>query len=312
MRKRYSQTHLFGLVFLLSGAISCHQDLTLPTSAIPQTCQVHRVESVNESVRDTTFYAYTAFGHLEKTTYRQWTRNVLTASTSQTFTYDDNHFLVAQVDQTIISAPGGGRTQSNKTYSYIYSDGQIQQIRTTDASSGQVIVSREYSYSDGKLKTYTEREGQNKTAWVYEFAQTGKLTQVTGPSIMSAVVTNGKITKKTFQDGTTITYEFDGQGQLTKEITTAGSNQTERTYTYDTAPYWNKTQLLLRGIPSLDLGSHTFINNIKRATTKQTQDGRVVQNQVFDYQRVYTKAGYTLGYGRSDGARQNIVYANCL
>ena len=125
-------------------------------------------------------------------------------------------------------------------------------------------------------------------------------------------LTNGKIIKKALQDGSIITYQFDNQGQLITETTVDSLSQTEVTYTYDSAPHWNKTQLLLRGVPSLDLGGHTSIHNIMKSTFRQTQNGRVVKDQAFNYQRTYNKAGYLLGYARSDGARQNIVYANCL
>ncbi|GAB3644289.1 hypothetical protein [Spirosoma arcticum] len=312
MRKLYLPKYLSWLVFSLSVTIGCHQEPILSASAIPLTCQIYGVENVDEGIRDTTTYSYTAFGHLRESAYRQWVNNFLTISTKQDFTYDDNHFLITQVDQTTTYTSGGGRTQNNKAYSYTYNNGQIQQIKTTDALSGQVIDTKEYIYFDGKLKTYTETEEQKKATWVYTFDQTGELTQLIGPGAMSAVVTNGKITKKTLQGGTIITYEFDSQGQLMKETTTSNTTQTERTYAYDEAPYWNKTQLLLRGIPAPDLGGHTFVHNVERATITSTQNGRVVQNKKFNYQRTYNKAGYPLGYGRDDGARQNIIYANCL
>ncbi len=312
MRKLYLPEYLSWFVFLLSGIAGCHQEPLIPASAIPQTCQIYRVENIDEGVRDTTTYSYTSFGHLEKTTYRQWVNNFLTVNTTQKFTYDENHFLTAQVDQATTYTSGGNRMQRNKAYTYTYQENQIRQITINDILSGQTLGYRKYSYENGKLKTYTETNAQNEAILTYTFDGTGRLTQFTGSGITSAVVTNGKIAKKTLQDGTTIIYEFDSQGQLIKETTTSDTAQTERTYTYDKAPYWDKTQLLLRGIPLLDLGGHTFIHNVTANKIRQTLNGRIIQEQEFNYQRTYTKAGYSLGYGRSDGARQNIVYANCL
>lgn len=312
MRKLYSPKYLSWLILMLNGVVGCHQDPAIPASAIPPTCQIYRVVNVDEGVRDTTTYSYTAFGHVEESTYRQWVNSLLTISTKQNFTYNADHYLILQVDQTTTFMPGGGRAQDNKAYTYTYQEGRIQQVAINNALSGHPLGFKKYVFDNGNLKTYTETNAQNEAIRSYTFNQTGRITQLTEPGTMLAVVTDGKIRNRILQGGTTVTYEFDNQGQLTKETIISKANQTERTYAYDNAPYWNKTQLLLRGIPSLDLGGHTFAHNVASSTIKRTQNGRIVQDQKFEYQRTYTKAGYSLGYGRSDGARQNIVYANCL
>ncbi|MFD2570172.1 hypothetical protein ACFSUS_05970 [Spirosoma soli] len=309
MRERYSSKFLLWIILLVE-AVGCHQEPKIPASAIPGTCQIYRIANINEGLRDTTTYLYNAFGHVEEVNYRQWTNGVLTTSTQQNFTYSADHFLLSQVDKTT-TYTAGSKTQNNTGYIYTYQDGLIQQVSINNALSGQLLGFKKYAFENGKLKTYTETNAQQQPIRVYTFDGGGKLTQFTEQGA-SPMVSNGKIKEKTLTDGTTIYYEFDNQGQLISDSTISSTSQIKRTYAYDNAPYWNKTQLLLRGIPSPDLGGHTFVHNMTMNTIIQVQNGRSIQNQKFEYKRTYTKAGYTLGYARSDGARQNIVYANCL
>ncbi|GAB3553531.1 hypothetical protein [Spirosoma fluminis] len=310
MRKRYSIRFLTCFI-LLVGVIGCHQEPVIPKSAIPGTCQIYRIATINEGIRDTTIYTYNAFGQVEEIAYRQWTNGILTTNGRQNFTYSADHFLFSQVDQTTVYTTGS-QTRNNKGYVYTYQDGLIQQVAIQNALSGQMLGYNRYVYESGKIKTYVEANAQQQPIRSYTFDDTGKLNQVTEVGTTIAMVTNGKITKRVLNNGTTIDYGFDNQGQLISESAVSANGQTKHTYTYDNYPYWNKTQLLFRGIPSPDLGGHTFVHNLIGNTIEQTQNGRSVQNQKFEYRRTYTKAGYTLGYARSDGARQNIVYANCL
>jgi YD repeat-containing protein len=292
------------------AVIGCHQEPTIPASGIPGTCQIFRVANVNKLVRDTTTYAYNSFGHVEEITYRQWRNDTLTNNTRQNFTYSADHFLVSRLDQTTLYT-GGSQTRDNKGYIYTYQDGLIQQVVINNALSGQTIGYNKYTYEGGKVKTYVEANAQQQPVRSYTFDSSGKLTQVTEVGTTTTVGTNGKVATRTLADGTKVGYEFDVQGQLTKDSTIAGSPQVTRRYEYDTNPYWNKTQLLFRGIPSLDLGGHSYVHNLTKTVVKQTLNGRTTP-ETLAYRHTYTKAGYSLGYARGDGFQQRIVYTNCL
>jgi hypothetical protein len=312
MRKIYSLQCLSWFV-LLTAVIGCHQDPTIPASGIPGTCQIYRIANINEGINDTTTYAYNAFGHVEEITYRQWTKGTLTNNTRQNFTYSADHFLVSRIDQTTLYGANGSQTRDNKGYTYSYQDGLVQQITINNALSGQTLGYNKYTYESSKVKTYVEANAQQQPVRSYTFDSGGKLTQVTDAGTTTTVITNGKISLRTLANGTKIAYQFDGQGQLMgSDSTTSANSQTKRTYLYDNSPYWNKTQLLFRGIPPLDLGGHSYIHNLTDATTTQTLAGRSVQNQSLTYRHTYTKAGYSLGYARNDGFQQRIVYTNCL
>jgi YD repeat-containing protein len=297
---------------MLTAVIGCHQDPTIPASGIPGTCQIYRIANINEGVSDTTTYAYNTFGHVEGITYRQWTKGTLTNNTRQNFTYSADHFLVSRIDQTTLTGANGSQTRDNKGYTYSYQDGLIQQIVINNALSGQTLGYNKYTYESGKVKTYVEANAQQQPVRSYIFDSSGKLTQVTEVGTTTMVGTNGKVATRTLADGTKVSYEFDVQGQLTKDSTVAGSPQVTRKYEYDSYPNWNKTQLLFRGIPSLDLGGHSYVHNLTKATVTQTLNGRAVQNQLLAYRHTYTEAGYSLGYARGDGFQQRIVYTNCL
>ena len=313
MREFYSKKYLLWLVLLVTGAVSCHQEPVVPKSAIPPTCQIYRIANINEGIRDTTTFQYNAFGNLTETNYRQWVNGGLVTTSVQKLTYNSDYFLTAQTDQTTIYPTGGNiPNQTSKTYSYTYQDGQIQQVAINNAQSGQPIGFWQYTYENGKIKTYVETDAQKKPVRTYTFDSAGKLTQFAEQGTKDITVANGKITGKTLSDGTIISSVFDSQGQLLNETSTSATGQTVRTYSYDQKPYWNKTQLLQRGILHLDLGGNTPTHNVTESSVKQTQNGRTIQVQQFSFQLKYTAAGYPLGYARSDGAQQKIVYANCL
>lgn len=313
MREFYAKKYLFCFALLVIGAVGCHQEPVVPMSAIPPTCQIYRVANLNEGVRDTTTFQYNSFGSLTETNYRQWINGVLAASTVQKFTYSNDYYLTTQTDQTTIYSTGGNiSNQTSKTYTYTYQDGQIQQVAIINAQSGQPIGFRLYTYENSTIKTYVETDAQKKPIRIYTFDGRGKLTQFAEQGIGTDTPANGKITGKTLADGTKINFVFDSQGQLLSETSTTSTSQTVRTYSYDQKTYWNKTQLLQRGIPPLDLGGHTPVHNLVSSSVKQTLNGRIIQDQTFNYQLKYNDAGYVLGYARSDGAQQKIVYANCL
>ncbi|MCK8495799.1 hypothetical protein M0L20_28290 [Spirosoma sp. RP8] len=313
MRKNHFVKHLLWSIVLLSGTIGCHQEPAIPASGIPQTCQVYSIANVNESVHDTTFYQYNTFGHVAESIYKQVTSGRLTASIKQSFTYSADYFLTTQTEQSIVYSASGSPTQEIKSYTYAYQDGLLQQVAITNTQSGQSLGFRLYTYEGGKLKTYAETNAQRTPLRSYTYDGSGKLIQFTDSGI-AATITNGKITKRTLSDGQIIEYQFDSQGQLISEKTTLPASKTERTYTYtyDNRPYWNKTQLLLRGIPSPDIGGHTFLHNIANSRLVEIQNNRTVRDQSFTYQYNFNKANYSTGYSRSDGFRQRIVYANCL
>jgi YD repeat-containing protein len=311
MRTFYSLTSSSWFV-LLVAVVGCHQDPTIPASGIPGTCQIYRIANINEGVSDTTTYAYNSFGHVEEVTFRQWTNGALTNNTRQNFTYSADHFLVSRSDQTTLYGVNGSQTRDNKGYLYSYQDGLIQQVVINNALSGQTLGYNKYTYESGKVKTYIEANAQQQPVRSYTFDSSGKLTQVTEVGATTTVGTNGKVATRTLTNGTKVSYQFDGQGQLiSSDSTTSANSQTKRTYSYDSYPYWNKTQLLFRGIPSLDLGGHSHVHNLIETTVTQTLNGRTTPEKL-TYQRTYTKAGYTLGYSRGDGAKQRIVYTNCL
>jgi YD repeat-containing protein len=310
MRKFYSLKSSSWFL-LLVAVISCHQDPTIPASGIPGTCQIFRIANVNEGTSDTTTYAYNSFGHVEEITFRQWTKGTLTNNTRQNFTYSADHFLVSRLDQTTLYT-GGSQTRDNKGYTYTYQDGLIQQVVINNALSGQTLGYNKYTYESGKIKTYVEANAQQQPVRSYTFDSSGKLTQVTEVGAVTTVGTNGKVATRTLTNGTKISYMFDNQGQLTSsDSTTSANSLTKRTCLYDNYPNWNKTQLLFRGIPSLDLGGHSYVHNLTETTVTLTQNGRTTPEKL-TYQRTYTNTGYTLGYSRGDGAKQRIVYTNCL
>ena len=313
MREFYAKSFFSWLLILVVGAVGCHQEPVVPTSAIPLTCQIYRVATINEGVRDTTTFQYNYFGNLTEMNYRQWVNGALATSSVQKFAYTNDYFLTIQTDQTTIYPTGGNiPNQTSKTYNYIYQDGQVQQVAINNTQSGQPVGFWQYTYENGSVKTYIETDAQKKPVRTYTFNGAGRLTQFAEQGTGADTPANGKITGKTLADGTKINFVFDSQGQLLSETSTTTTGQTVRTYSYDQKPYWNKTQLLQRGIPPLDLGGHTPIHNVISSSVKQTLNGRIVQDQRFTYQLKYNDAGYVLGYARSDGAQQKIVYANCL
>lgn len=304
---------LYLILILLGGIVGCHQEPAIPASGIPTTCQVFSVANVNEATHDTTYYQYTPFGHVSESLYRQWINNQLTVSTRQQFTYSADHYLMTQAEQMVTNSANGNQTQLTKMYTYAYGDGQLQQVTILDAQSRAPLGYKLYTYEDGTLKTYVETNAQKVPIRSYSFDGSGKLLTLTEPgSTIQVDKSTGKIIQRVGADGTNVTYQFDGQGQLVNERTVFATSQSERTYTYDKNPYWNKTQLLFRGIPTPDLGGVTLAHNIATSGFRLTQNGRVVQDLTFTYQYQFNKANYSLGYSRSDGFRQRISYANCL
>lgn len=312
MRKLYLLRSFIWQFTLLGGIISCHQEPVIPASGIPVTCQVYSIANVNEAVHDTTYYQYTPFGYVSESIYRQWIKNRLAVSTRQQFSYSADHYLMTQTEQTVNDPANGGQSQVTKLYTYTYQDGQLQQVTITDAQSNTTIGYKTYTYENGAIKTYIESNAQKVPTRSYLFNKSGILTGLTESGSTVQIDNKGKIIQKVGANGTSVSYEFDGQGQLLKETTVSAISQSEQSYTYDSNPNWNKTQLLLRGIPTLNLGGSSGVHNITTSGFRLTQNGRVVQDQTLTYQYQYNKANYSLGYSRSDGFRQRIAYANCL
>ncbi|GAB3695378.1 hypothetical protein GCM10027592_17530 [Spirosoma flavus] len=310
MRKFYPVVAVFWLVCLFIGTIACHQEPAIPSSAIPVTCQVYSIVNVNEAVHDTTYYQYNTFGSVEEIVYRQWVNDRLTNSTKQKFVYSADHYLTTLSEQRISYTSTGIQTQESKTYTYTYQEGQVQQVTITNAQSGQAVGFWLYTYEMGKVKTYVETDAQKSAIRTFTFNAAGILSLATELNA-DIQLTNGKVTKKALKDGTVTIFQYDNQGQLQSEKLTTATTQTERNFTYDNRPHWNKTQLLFRGIPLLDLGGHTSVHNVITSNLRQSENGRIIRDQSFNYQYQYNKANYSTGYSRSDGIRQRIFYANC-
>ena len=314
MRKFYLLKCYYSTILLLIGVTGCHQEPLVPTSAIPPSCRISQLINVNENTRDTTAYAYNTFGQVERSTFRRWVSGQLINNNEQNFFYSADHYLINQVDRNTTRSANGSLTKENRGYSFEYEDEpkRIRSVRIYNDTSNETYGFREYTYEGDKLKTYTETDPKKIFVRRYTYDGNGKLIQFEESNAGTpAIITNGKIVQRIFADGTTISYEFDNQGQLTKQNAISINGQSIYTYSYDSKPYWNKTQLLLRGIPSPNLGDNAPVHNLLTYNYQQFQNGKLLSNQKLTYSHAYNKEGYSLGYGRSDGARQVTYYSNC-
>lgn len=309
MKKIYEVKLLVLFVTGVCVSVGCHQEPAIPKSAIPLTCQIYQVASVEEGVHDTTTYAYDAFGSLTESRFRRWLNDTLNTRLQQTYSYNADHYLLVRVDQQERLA----RSIERRGYNYSYQDGLVRQVVINNYGLSQIIGYLDYEYDNGKLKTYKESNGQKTLLRQYTFDAAGKLIDYQDPELLnSAQVTNGKIVSKLFKNGASVASAFDSQGQLISETTLAGTAETKVTYTYDNEPYWDKTQLRLRGIPVVDMGGHTNAHNLTSVAVQQTVNGRTIQSRTLTYRNVYNQARYLIGYARNDGAQQQTIYANCL
>ncbi len=314
MKQLYRRRLLYCMLMLCNGTISCHQDPAVPQSAIPAVCRIYQLITINEGARDTTTYYYNKFGLVEKSTYRKWVNGQLLSKTDQSYTYTADYYLFSQIDQTSTRAPNGTLVQQNKGYAFTYQDGLIQEIAINDNLTNAKLGYRNYTYENNQLKTYEERNGSKGMIKRYTFDNGGKLINYEEPNsnLLSVQITKGKIVSRLFRDSTQVSYEYDNEGQVTLQTTISPSGKSQYAYSYDSKPYWNKTQLLLRGIPSPDLGEHMPVHNLITSTYRIYQNGQVASEQKLILNHAYTKEGYSLGYGRSDGMRQINYYSNCL
>lgn len=313
MKKTYTIKCLCWLLFGFYGIIGCHQEPIIPQSAIPPSCRLYQLVNINEGVRDTTVYVYNDFGLIAKITHRKWANGQSDTKIDQDFTYTADHYLLSQVNRTSSRAANGNLIQQAKGYNYTYKDGHIEQMTIVDNASGTKLGFKLYTYEGDKLKSYEETDGNRTIIKRYTLDATGKLMNYEEPgSGVIATLTNGKIVKRLSPNGTTVTYTYDLKGQLTQQVISSGTGRVEYTYSYDSMPYWDKTQLRLRGIPSPDLGEHIQLNNQILYSSKRYQDEQLISEQSFSYKHDYNKNGYSRGYGRSDGARQINYYSNCL
>lgn len=314
MKQLYKRRLIHWILILCNGAIGCHQEPTIPQSAIPTICRIYQLITINESARDTTTYFYNKIGLVEKSTYRKWVNGQLFSKTDQNFIYTDGYYLFSQVDQTSTRAANGTLAQQNKGYSFTYQDGLIQEIAINDNTTNAKLGYRNYTYENNQLKTYEERNAAKSLTKRYTFDAAGKLINYEEPNsnLLSAQIVKGKIVGRFFRDSTLASYEYDNEGQLMSQTFTSSSGKSQYAYTYDSKPYWNKTQLLLRGIPSPDLGEHVQVHNLLTSTYRLYQNAQLTGEQKLTFNHAYTKEGYSLGYGRSDGVRQINYYSNCL
>ncbi|RAI73221.1 hypothetical protein HMF3257_00160 [Spirosoma telluris] len=301
-------------MLLFNGTISCHQDPLVPPSAIPTTCRIYQLININEGIRDTTTYYYNTFGLIEKSTYRKWENSQLSVNTEQSFVYTADYYLFSQVDRTTTRNASGNLTLQNKGYTYTYQDGRIQQVAIIDNSSNAKLGFREYTYEGDKLKAYTESNGNKGLIRRYTFDGAGKLTgyEEPGSGVINTILTNGKIVQRTYSDSSSVQYQYDAEGQLLKQILTSPTGRSQYSYSYDNKPYWNKTQLRLRGIPYPDIGEHIQLHNLVASTYSRYQNNILTGEQKLIYAHTYNKDGYSQGYGRNDGVRQINYYSNCL
>ena len=297
-------------VWFLIGTLGCHQEPLVPQSAIPSTCRIYQLININEGLRDTTTYVYTSFGEVSQSLYRQWSNGRLTNETEQSFAYGTDHYLFSQIEKTVSSGANGTLTRESKGYTYTYQDGRVQQVAIIDNLTNDKLGFREYTYDNGNLKTYSETNGNKTLVRRYTYDAGGRLINYDEPTtgVTPPTLSNGKIVKRAVPNGIIYEYEYDGEGQLIKQTTTSASRRSQYTYTYDSKPYWTKTQLRLRGIPSPDLGESTQVHNI---LTSSYQDDRSKGVERLVYTHAYNASGFSRGYGRSDGVRQINYYSNC-
>jgi YD repeat-containing protein len=312
MKKQYILKGLCWLLVGVSGLVGCHQEPVLPESAIPTTCQVYQRINIDENVRDSTLYTYNSFGLIERTSYQRFVGRQVVTKIDQAFTYTGDHYLSTQIDRTTTWDANRNSSQQNKGYTYTYKEGRIDQVAIVDNSFGTRLGFRQYTYEGDKLKTYTETDGNAILTRRYTFDDTGKLVNYEEAGLSQAIVSNGKIVKRVYANGTAIDYTYDAEGQLKTQINTAPNSRQEATYSYDNRPYWDKTQLRLRGIPTPDLGDHVQRHNMTAYSFKQVQNGQTTNQRNFSYEHNYNKAGYSRGFSRNDGARQINLYSNCL
>ncbi|WP_111631512.1 hypothetical protein [Larkinella arboricola] len=315
MRKIYLIKSLFSIAaMILIGLVGCHQEPLVPTSTIPLACQLNQLVTLNEDSRDTVSYSYDSFGHVVKSVIRQWNKGQLTNSTEHSFFYTADHYLNNEIERVMTRYTDGSQFRIDIGYQYDYQDEpkRVRSVRIFNNSSNETIGFKEYIYQGTTLKTYTETDGNRGILKRYTYDGSGKLIQLEQPN--SGIITKisaGKIVQKNYPNGTTILLEYDNLGQLKKQTVKTSSEQLVYTYTYDSKPYWNKTQLLFRGGISPNLGEHSSVNNLLTYSYQRYQYNTLISEQKLTYNHAYNKEGYSLGYGRSDGVRQLTTYTNC-
>lgn len=294
-------------IVFVAGVLGCHQEPLVPRSAIPLTCRIYQLININEGLRDTTTYQYNPFGLVEKSLYRQWSNGQLINEVEQSYGYTGDHYLLTQIEKISSLGSGGSLSSLSKGYTYTYQDGRIQQVSIIDNRTNDKLGFKEYSYAGETLKTYSETDGSKTLVKRYTFDNAGKLMgyEESGSGVATSL-SNGKIVKRILKDTSIIEYEYDAEGQLIRQTTSLGSGRSQYTYSYDTKPHWSKTQLRLRGFPTLDLGGPTQVHNL---LTSSYQDGG--SKGILTYRHAYNTAGFSQGYGRSDGVRQINYYSNC-
>ncbi|GAB4027370.1 hypothetical protein GCM10028773_58520 [Spirosoma koreense] len=284
----------------------------MPKSAIPFTCRIGQLISIDEATRDTTTFSYNAFGNVERSLYRKWVSNQLVNNTEQTFSFTADHYLFTQSDRITTRSSNGNQSQEIKGYLYTYQNNKLQEVKLNNGLNNATIGYKQYTYEGDLLKTYTETDGNKSIIKRYTYDGTGKLMKLETPtSKISTVITNGRISQQVYPDSTINTYEYDSQGQLIKQITTFSGSRSQYMYTYDNNPYWTKTQLNQRGIPSPDLGEGIQVHNLKTSTFQRYLNDKLILEQKLTYNHAYNKQGYSQGFGRSDGFRQVNYYTNC-
>ncbi|MGF7217442.1 hypothetical protein GGR92_003616 [Spirosoma lacussanchae] len=315
MKKLNAAGYSLWISALVAGITGCHEDPFLPKSAIPFVCQLSQSVTIDEDLRDTTTYQYNSFGNVEKSTYRRWIKGQLMMSTEHVYVYTADHYLTSQVEQLINRDNSGRQTKQVNGYLYTYEEGRLRTVKIIDNTTNVTLGYRDYTYDGDRLKTYTETDANRAITKRYTYDDTGELSSCQAPgSVSSYTVNKGKIIAESHYgnpDSTDIRYQFDSRGQLEKQTIYSGLSRVQYSYTYDNNPYWYRTQLGLRGIPALDLGEHRPLHNLKTRTYQRYQNDRLLEEQTLVYSHAYNKNGYSLGYGRSDGARQINYYINC-
>ncbi len=282
----------------LFGLNSCHEEPNLPNSLIPYSCRVAKVELIDTTSRVVYTYEYDQSGNRTKSNDHRGER---------TFTFDG-------AGEYVLSQQVGGVPL---TYQY---DGTGTSRRISRIAGGS--VSYDYIYEGGSLKTYIVKENNVTTTHAYSG---GKLSGVTVSTGETVTVQNGKITRRDDGKGNVSNFTYNSNNQLTQVETITTSERRVIAYSYDTKFTYQNSGLLLRGFPGSgaegqpgpgldEPGGPVPINNYQTINTKVYRPASAtapVSDRTLRFNHDYYRNSYSLGYGRSDGARARYTYTNC-
>jgi hypothetical protein len=286
-------------LIMINCLIGCYKDPTLPNSLIPLGCRISQINTIDSTSQHTYNYQYDNLGNR--------TIETLDKANQRVFKFDSKNLYI--LSQTV----------NNVTLSYQY-DSLATGKRITRITGGSSNYT--YLYEGDNLKSYISVK--NDTTSNYSFLN-GKFTGLSvSPGNINYVITGEKISKMSDNIGNIVNYTYDSKGQVTiaDYIYPSGDHMLV-TYTYDDKNFYGNSRLLARGFPGSaatgqigpgldDFGRSIQINNVKTQTLKYYKKNSDTPTiLVITYQHQYNKENYSLGYGRSDGARVRYQYTNC-